>query len=201
MSAESRQDNIIVAQSGTPFKTEAAAHSAAKSKGYPKEAYDIGEYGDGYAIYLKEDAEMTEAEHHPIQPAPIAVPKTVQPAVRRGRHPEGYARIRIHEKTSPEEPESVLMEVNGERLHCKRNVPTILPKRFLKALDNAKRDVWRVKPGEDLKRVGTVAVATYTIIDADVSPYEYEKMLEEGTKKTKRFAERHPDATTAPIED
>jgi len=110
------------------------------------------------------------------------------PKPKRDTKPEKYYRVVFNHKSSPNDEDDVTLIVNGEPLVIQRGVETIIPERYKECADHATYPVFRQKPNEARKQVGTVMVFPYSLL-GEASEQEYSKLLRDGNKKTKEMIE------------
>lgn len=103
---------------------------------------------------------------------------------------EKYFKVKFHSRSNPNDNENVELSVNGETRVIERDVPVVLPERFLECARNATHPQFRQEPGKQRKMVGKVTTFPFDVL-GESSESEYRKMLAEGTKKTKEYVEKH----------
>jgi len=160
MPEETESPEQIFSGQGIPFKSEQKARAAITQKGLNPDDYVVRSHEDGYII----------------------VPKPKQDT------PEKYYRVTFNHKSSPNDEDDVTLIVNGEPLVIQRGVETIIPGRYKECADNATYPVFRQRPNESRKQIGTVMVFPYSLM-GEASEHEYRKLLKEGNKKTKEAIE------------
>lgn len=99
-------------------------------------------------------------------------------------HEEGYFRVKFHSKSSPNDPEDVVVAVNGEVLVAQRQKECTIPERFVEALKNARQPVFRQMPGESRKIVGEVMTFPFDIL-GEGTREEYLGQRQTGTEATR----------------
>jgi len=150
----------IFSSQGIPFKSEQRARSAIEQKGLSLDDYMVQSYEDGYII----------------------VPRPKKDKV------EKYYRVIFNHKSNPNDEDDVTLIVNGETLVCQRGVEVIIPGRYKECADHATYPVFKQRPNEARKQVGTVMVFPYSLV-GEATEQEYLKMLTEGNKKTREAIE------------
>jgi len=96
---------------------------------------------------------------------------------------EKYFEVVFHARSSPNDTESVQLAVNGETLIMQREMPVIVPQRFLECADHAVRPVFRQLPNKPRKVTGSVKTYPYEK-KRPATREEYENQKREGTQKT-----------------
>ncbi len=161
MPEETKSPEQIFSNQGIPFSSEQRARAAIEQKGLSLDDYMVQSYENGYII----------------------VPKP-----KRDAKPEKYYRVVFSHKTSPNDEDDVTLIVNGEPKVIQRGVETIIPERYKECADHATYPVFRQKPNEARKQIGSVMVFPYSLI-GEATEEEYRKLLAEGNKKTKEAIE------------
>lgn len=88
------------------------------------------------------------------------------------------------------EPNKVVLEVNGEAIQWQRGVECIVPEAYLEVAKNATHDTFTVKPGEGRQKVGKVTRFPFSVISS--SNYEeFRKMFLEGTHIQRQAVAAH----------
>jgi len=159
----------IVKRSGDPFKTEASArtmiHKLGLNPGTHRVVRIVGEVGseeEGYGI------ELPAAEDD----IPVPVYK------------ETYKMVRFQAKSNDNDPEDVVLAVNGEQLIIRRECEVILPGRFLECADHARFPKFIQTPNVPRKVVSTIHKYPYSVI-GDATKREYDTQRLAGTQKVK----------------
>jgi len=159
MPEETESPEQIFSNQGIPFSSEQRARAAIEQKGLSLDGYTVQSYEEGYII------------------VPKPKPKS-----------EKYYRIIFSHKTSPNDEDDVTLIVNGETLVIQRGVETIIPERYKECADHATYPVFRQRPNETRKQVGSVMVFPYSLT-GEATEAEYRKLLKEGNKKTRESIE------------
>ena len=160
MPEETESPEQIFSNQGVPFKSEAAARAAISHKNLDADLYMVQSFEDGYII----------------------VPKPKQDTK------EKYFRVVFNHKASPNDEDDVTLIVNGETLVLQRGVETIIPGKYKECADHATYPVFRQRPNEARKQIGTVMVFPYSL-KGEATEQEYRELLMEGNKKTKEAIE------------
>ena len=92
-----------------------------------------------------------------------------------------YKRVKFHNKSTPNQPNDVILSVNGDTLQLQRNVEVVLPQYFLEAADHATYPQFQTGSGSR-KQVAEVRLYPYDYI-GEGTEEEYKKMLGDGTKR------------------
>lgn len=150
---------LILSESGSPFKTETAAKSARTKMDLDQSAYDAVEYEGGWA--LKMNAQPSSKSAHPRK--------------------EKYYRVRFHERTDKSQKEDVELAVNGEVLQVIRGQSVVIPERFMEAADHATYPIFKQEAGEERKTMGAIRLFPYDNL-GEATEAEYKMMLAEGRK-------------------
>ena len=153
---EDQNPEQIFANTGTPFKTEAAARATIANKGLDPNKYQPISHDDGYIIVRR--------------------PEQVTP--------EKYFRVTFSHKQNPHDENDVTLTVNGETLVIQRGISVIIPGRFRECADHATYPQFTQKPNESRKIVGTVMVFPYSLM-GEATDKEYFTQLAEGNRRTK----------------
>ena len=161
MPEETESPEQIFSSQGIPFKSEQKARAAIEQKGLNLDDYMVQSYEEGYII----------------------IPKP-----KRDEIAEKYYRVTFNHKSSPNDEDDVTLIVNGEPLVIQRGIEVIIPNRYKEAADHANYPVFRQKPNESRKQIGTVMVFPYSLM-GEATEKEYLKLLEEGNKKTREAIE------------
>lgn len=107
---------------------------------------------------------------------------------------EGFWEVIFSAKGNPHDPDDVILTVNGECLQIQRNVPVILPGRYLECADHGTYPVFKQLPNEPRKIVSHVKFFPYTVLRI-VTKADYDKMKREGDRLTKEQREKEERAT------
>lgn len=107
---------------------------------------------------------------------------------------EKYFKVIFNAKTAENDPEDVMLGVNGELLNIKRETEVVLPQRFLEVADHASETKWKQLPGQPRKKVGVVKRYPYTVL-GPAKKEDYLKAKAEGTKATLDAAQRNLDGS------
>lgn len=107
---------------------------------------------------------------------------------------EKYFEVIFNAKAAENDPEDVMLGVNGELLNIKRETKVVLPKRFLEVADHASETKWKQLPGQPRKKVGIVKRYPYTVL-GPAKEEDYRKAKAEGTKATLDAAQRNLDGS------
>jgi hypothetical protein len=96
-----------------------------------------------------------------------------------------FFRVKFLPRTDQQQPQDVILGVNGEFLRAPRNVETIMPSPFLEAADHATYNQYEQVPGADRKIVNQVCKYPYVVL-GEVTRKEYEE-FRRGSFKTQRL--------------
>ncbi len=128
-----------------------------------------------------EQGQVTEAtEEKPVQS--IAGEPAKQDPVRR------FKRVKFHSKSDKNQPNDVVLSVNGHTLLLKRDMPVVLPEPFLIAADNATYNQYQTGSGSR-KVIAKVRRYPYDML-GDATEEEYQQMLSDGSRKQAEARER-----------
>ncbi len=160
---ESQETNdvreLILTAGGKPYTEQASAKSAATQKGF--ERYEIIEIEGGFAIKLPPGTKPGNALK------------------------ERFYNVRFQEKGNPNDPDDVMLSVNGETLIIQRGIKVIIPERYKICADNATYPVFRQLPGKTRKQMGRVKVFPYDLL-GESSRNEYLVFKQAGDELTKQ---------------
>lgn len=171
-----QSSDVMLQKDGTPWPTARQAHDQAQKQGLDRDDYEVRktEDGTGFAIYLAAMADHAgEAE-----PEVVPTPK------------ERVFWVRFQEKSNPNDTEDVILSVNGEILHIRRNQRVPVPERFLEAADNARYPRYQQRPGELRKIVGYVRTYPYERIE-EATWDDYWQTRASGTEQNRKYLEEH----------
>jgi len=160
MPEEIENPEQIFSNQGIPFKSEQRARAAIEQKGLSLDDFTVRSHEEGYIIVPRPKRDKTEK----------------------------YYRVTFNHKSSPNDEDDVTLIVNGETLVIQRGVEVIIPERYKECADHATYPVFRQRPNESRKQVGTVMVFPYSLM-GEAAEQEYLKQLREGNKKTKEAME------------
>lgn len=182
---------------GEPFKTPAAAKSAAATKGFSEEEFKVVEFGNGYACQRIRFDPGGEAG----DPFDTPTPSRVTAAAAMPREAEtGYRRVKFHPRTNLSEPADVVLSLNGNMLLIQRGVETILPTPYLEVARHTKYRTFRQDPSSMRKQI--VEISQYPFEDMGAATREeYLALLNRGTRETKKKMERSGDLPENPYGD
>lgn len=130
---------------------------------------------------MRQDAKSTEPEVQ-VQDKPAAVKAETKSAQ------EKYFRVRFHAKSHPNDPDDVVLSVNGETLVFQRQKPVVIPERFVVCAENARAPQFRQLPNMPRKLVGEVITFPFDKL-GEASEAEYLAMKSEGTQAAKAEAD------------
>lgn len=97
---------------------------------------------------------------------------------------EGYWEVRFAGRASKEEKEDVEIQWEGRCLQMQREVPVVLPGRYIEVVDNARHPVYIQNPNQPRKIVGWVSHFPYTTL-REATRREYVTQKAEGDKITR----------------
>lgn len=181
MSEKWPEDGYLKTNGGEPFKTPNAAKAAAASKGIGDHEYEVVEFGDGFACRRRPDGVADDT------PPTASVRLANPPPAKRGG--TGFKHVTFNPRQNTNEPEDVVLGVNGHSLVIKRGVRTILPDAYLEAADHSEIKSFR-QVGRDMrKEVVMISQYPYTV-HGDATRDEYMASLRAGTLATKKKLER-----------
>lgn len=182
MSEKWPEDGYLKTNGGEPFKTANAAKAAAASKGVGEDEYDVVEFGDGFACKRREKSGGDDQ-------AASAAPARTASASGAKRGGTGFKHVTFNPRQNTNEPDDVVLGVNGHSLVIKRGVRTILPDAYLEAADHSEIKSFR-QVGRDMrKEVVMISQYPYTV-HGDATRDEYMNSLRAGTLATKKKLER-----------
>ena len=161
MPEEIENPEQIFSSQGIPFKSEQRARATITQKNLNPDDYTVQSYEDGYII----------------------VPKA-----KRDIKAEKYYRVTFNHKSNPNDEDDVTLIVNGETLVLQRGTEVIIPGRYKECADHATYPIFRQKPNEARKQMGTVMVFPYSLI-GEATEQEYLKLLRQGNKETREAIE------------
>jgi hypothetical protein len=104
--------------------------------------------------------------------------------------PEKFWRVRFQSKASPNDPEDVMLSVNGETLIIAREKEVIIPDRYRECADHATYPHFRQLPNQPRKIVGRIKKYPYDIL-GEATEAEYLQAKATGTRKTKAIVAKH----------
>jgi hypothetical protein len=150
------EDEVIVAGTGEPYKTEKLAISALDKKGLDPKKFQVVPHEEGFGIVRKPDTGKKEK----------------------------FYWVEFNQRQNPEEEEDVILGVNGEFLVCQRAVRTIIPERYKECADHTTKPVFRQMPNQARLQVGTVQLYPYSLY-GEATEEEYLHLKAEGTRRTR----------------
>ena len=103
---------------------------------------------------------------------------------------EKFWRVRFQSKASPNDPEDVMLSVNGETLIIAREKEVIIPDRYRECADHATYPHFRQLPNQPRKIVGRIKKYPYDIL-GEATEAEYLQAKATGTRKTKAIVAKH----------
>lgn len=103
---------------------------------------------------------------------------------------EKFWRVRFQAKASPNDPQDVMLSVNGETLIIAREKEVIIPDRYRECADHATFPQFRQLPNQPRKIIGRIKVFSYDLL-GEASEAEYMAQKAAGTKKTKDIIQKH----------
>jgi hypothetical protein len=163
---------------GNPFRRRLDATAAIKELDLNNDEWEIEKSGTGWEInrILSDDDEDFEegpsrGDARDDDPAEEWI--------------EDYKRVRFHAKGQPNDPELVVLSVNGECLQIQREQEVVLPRRFMEAADHATYKHFSHQPGQDRKVDYSVAKYPYTIL-GEATQADFTRMRRSGTLANRR---------------
>ena len=167
---------LIYDSKGEPFKTEGGAKKAMTAKGISAKEWEITAIT---GVITPED---------PYGETPVGwVIRKRRP--KRAIPEAEFYRVRFSPKSSADQDDDVILSVNGETLIIKRDVETIIPRRFRECADHARYPKYVQLPDQPRKIVAWVQFFPYQMI-APSTEAEYKEMRAEGTRVTKDRIQR-----------
>jgi hypothetical protein len=148
---------LILTAANVPFTTQSAAKSAVVKKGLDRNVHDTIQIEGGWAII------------------------EVEPKVK----PEKYYKVRFHAKSHANDPDDVMLSVNGEVLLMRREKEVIIPGRFKECADHAVFPQYRQVPGKQRKLVAQIRIYNYDTL-GDATEEDFKNQVVEGNKVTKQ---------------
>jgi len=178
--------NIILSNSGQPFKTEGAAKSARATKGLAITDWDVQPHeqeggGVGFAI-IRKNFGMSDTEEDVHRTPAEKEAAAIKAKLDSTSETEKFYWVRFHDKTNQQDPDHVELGVNGEVLKIQRNKWVILPARFLECARHAVHPHFQQVPGQPRKQVGTLVTWPHDVRQEHATRGQYAEMLAEGTK-------------------
>lgn len=158
------QEQVIVANSGEPFKTENAARAAMANKNLDAVVWHVEQRNDGWII-----ASMT--------PPQGAVDTK-----------EKFWHMKFHHKSDVMQETDIVLGVQGDVIVIKRGAEIVLPDRFREAADHTKYPKYEQDAGKPRKIVAWVHLFPYDIL-GEGTEAEYLTMRRNGTIKTRQAIE------------
>lgn len=156
-----KAQELVLASTGSSFKTEEAAKSTMAKKGL-RSSHTVVKVDDGgYAL----------------KPKPEKAADT-------------YFQVRFQAKAQPNDTEDVQLMVNGETLIIAREKKVVVPGRFLECADHAVYNHYRSEPGHAHKIVARIKTYPYERI-REATEAEYLKAKTEGTRTVKQNIKKH----------
>ena len=114
-------------------------------------------------------------------------------------HEIQYIKVRFHAKSNSEDPDDVVLSVNGETLNIQREQVVIIPSSFLEVADHGTWTKFIQLPNQPRKLAGKIKTYPYDLIGTGTRE-EFLKQRQEGTKKVKEHVRRF-GFDAAPIDD
>ncbi|MEN6532348.1 MAG: hypothetical protein ABFD89_01715 [Bryobacteraceae bacterium] len=175
MSTDSQiTQDIVLSESGQPFKSIAAAKSAMKTKGLDPKTNHVIPMGDGFAIAPGAGLDSEDGRGDgPMLPA------------RPNGSAERFFEVEFAKVSSPTDPVDVTLAVNGEVLVIRRGQRITLPERFLEAADHATYKRYTVRPDQARKEDMEVMTFPYTRF-REATRAEYEAQKRSGDEATQK---------------
>lgn len=96
-----------------------------------------------------------------------------------------YMRVVFQPKANPNDPNDVVLSVQGFAVKCQRGVETIVPDFILEAADHATYKKFSVEPGQGRKVAATIRKFPYQIV-GKATREEFQALYLAGTKKTRQ---------------
>jgi len=171
--ATKAQEQLILAASGSSFKTREAAENSMKQRKFNNTTHEVIQVDDG-GFALKERPPAPEEE---------------------------YYVVRFSAKASKSDSDDVQLTVNGETLLMQREKEVIVPERFLECADHATFNQYKSVPGQALKVTSKIKTYPYERIRKSTEK-EYRKAKNAGTKTSRAHIKKHGyDVTPEDIEE
>lgn len=197
-------EHLIYAKGDKPFKSLATVKSAiANGKEYdPMTHVPVPVGKDEFAIGRL-------AVERPPTPdvGPKFVLKEEKPKGADSKNVQGddyvetYWWVKFHAKSNPIDPEDVSVAVNGEVLQAPREIDTIMPNRFLLAIDAATIQKFSQMPGQPRKNTARIRKFPYDRL-RESSEAEYNKWKKRHTAANREHIRRYgPEVTPDMVED
>ncbi len=163
----------IILNDGEPFAAQADASVAMSQLGIGTNTHQIVTCDTGWAIRrVHEELSQEELEKRAEEDKKEKCFMVTFAPMRDGND----------EKTIP-------IGVNGDVVLCSRNKPIPLLERYLEALDHAEKEIYKVKPGQPLKSVGTMKLYPYTLGE-QVPVERFYADRKKGTKENQQVWDR-----------
>jgi len=175
---------FLMTQDNQPFANESSASRALRQRGLDEDMYAIKPQGDGYVAILKV-MDATAPEPEPDEADKGDKPK---PTKQTAANKEEYFRVKFQPKSDANQPDEVILSVNGEVLQITRNVEVIIPKRFKECADNGVTAQFKQLPGQTRKVIGEVRTFPYDLL-GPATEKEFIAMKQEGTRLARQSVE------------
>jgi hypothetical protein len=172
---------FLASKDNKPFANEASVSRAIRQRGLDEALYTIKPHQDGFVAVLK-SFDTTAL------PAPAAVVSAVPPPPAAAIDINKYYRVKFQQKSDANQPDEVILSVNGEVLQITRNVEVIIPYRFKEAADNGVTPQFKQLPGQTRKQIGEVRTFPYDLL-GEATEQEFLRLKEEGTRLTRQSVE------------
>lgn len=92
-----------------------------------------------------------------------------------------FVKVIFDAKTDVQEPDDVMLSLNGHPLVMQREVELVVPRAYLEVADQTLRQKFRQLPGQTRKTVAHVKTFTYRVTGS-ASREDFDRMKREGTK-------------------
>ena len=132
--------SAILSATGEPFKTAGAAQAAMAHKGLAAAAYEVLPVMDGFGIFART---QTQPASNPAAPE------------------EKYYVVMFQQKSHPNDPDMVVLSVNGDQIQVHRGIEVTLPERFLECADHTTFPHYEQVPGEPRKITSYIRLFPY----------------------------------------
>ena len=133
---------------------------------------------------MSKEAKSKEPEVHEEEVRSQRSEVRCQKTEDKGQSKEKYYRMKFHAKSNPNDPDDVVLSVNGEINVIERQKEVVLPERFKVCAENARSPQFRQMPNQTRKIVGEVITFPFDLL-GEGTEEQYLNMRREGTKATR----------------
>lgn len=203
--------NIIVASTGEPFKTEAAASSALQRQKLDQEIFSVMPHPTKVGYCIGNTVELQKPAKPPAQSG-VTPPVDAPPAPGNEGAPSEITRndlqqygdlgegegvlastrseteywlVRFHEKQHDQELDQFPLSVNNDVIAVSRGEEIVLPASYLEVAENARIPRWKTIPGQNRKVRSVVSRYPFTKI-RKATRQEFVQRMREGNAQRDR---------------